>query len=61
METIKKILNEGNNKDSQKGGKINEGQERGNNKIVDTPKPTIDPAPQKPKPEPEPQKTSNDK
>lgn len=29
-------------------GKINEGQERGNNKIVTTPKPIIQPAPQKP-------------
>ena len=45
MET--KIHNEGHNKGNQQGGKLNEGQERGNKKIVTTPKPAIVPAPQK--------------
>lgn len=45
-ETVRKILNEGNNK----GGKLNEGQERGNNKNVTSPKPKIVKAPQKKQP-----------
>lgn len=48
MKTMKQILNEGNNKGNQQGGKLNEGQEKGNNKVVNTPKPAIEPAPQKP-------------
>jgi len=47
MEQVLKILNEGNNKGTQQGGKLNEGQERGNRKVVTTPKPVIVPAPQK--------------
>lgn len=46
MEQIKKILIENNNK----GGKtkINEGQEKGNNRNVTTQRPNVQPAPQKP-------------
>ena len=49
METTKRILNEGNDKSKRGSQKLNEGQEKGNNKIVTTQKPIIQPAPQKPK------------
>ena len=48
METAKKTLNELSTKGGNKGGKLNEGQEKGNNKVVTSPKPAINPAPQKP-------------
>jgi hypothetical protein len=55
MKTNKTILNvekpettkHGSNKGTQQGGRLNEGQEKGNNKVVTTPKPIIVPAPQK--------------
>lgn len=48
MKTMRQILNEGKNNGNQQGGKLNEGEEKGKNKVVNTPKPLIEPAPQKP-------------
>lgn len=47
MEQILKIVNEGNNKGDK--SRINEGQEKGNSKNIQTQRPIVQPAPQKPK------------
>jgi hypothetical protein len=52
MNIEKRILNEGSDKEKRGYEKLNEGQEKGNNKIVITPRPGIEPAPQKPTAQP---------
>jgi hypothetical protein len=50
---MKQFRNDGSENEIRGSEKLNEGQEKGNNKIVITPRPVIKPAPQSPVPEQE--------
>jgi hypothetical protein len=58
MNIEKRILNEGSDKEKRGHEKLNEGQEKGNNKVVVTERPVIEPAPQKPIEKPQTQEST---